>query len=43
MQKAVEPIEKRLEVIETARGISKQEEKHEEEIQKSNSVWDGVL
>ncbi|HGH7177583.1 TPA: XkdF-like putative serine protease domain-containing protein [Bacillus wiedmannii] len=43
VQKAVEPIEKRLGDIEAARGISKQEEKHEEEIQKSQSVWDGVL
>ncbi|MCU5716663.1 XkdF-like putative serine protease domain-containing protein [Bacillus cereus] len=43
IQKAVEPIEKRLGDIESARGISKQEEKHEEEIQKSQSVWDGVL
>lgn len=43
VQEAVEPIEKRLGNLETARGISKQEEKHEEEIQKSNSLWDGVL
>lgn len=43
VQQAVEPIEKRLGDIEAARGISKQEEKHGEEIQKSQSVWDGVL
>ncbi|WP_336950434.1 XkdF-like putative serine protease domain-containing protein [Bacillus cereus] len=43
VQEAVEPIEKRLGNLETARGVSKQEEKHEEEIQKSKSVWDNLL
>nr|WP_324287257.1 XkdF-like putative serine protease domain-containing protein [Bacillus cereus] len=43
LTKALKPIEERLGTVESARGITKQEEKKEEPIEKAGSLWDGVL
>ncbi|MEI2495747.1 hypothetical protein VVG15_20210, partial [Acinetobacter baumannii] len=43
LTKALKPIEERLGTVEAARGITKQEEKKEEHIEKAGSLWDGVL